>query len=234
MREVLDGIRRLVRVLRLSARAAERDVGLSGAQLFVLQTLGKSRPLSLNELADATSTDQSSVSVVVRRLLGHGLVAKKPDPTDKRRVRLSLTKNGRALFRRAPHAAQEDLLRAVTQATSSDRLALARLLSELVERLGGDGEGSPPMLFDEIEPGARRVRAGAPLPREHGPDIVGPETRRLESEEEAMNQKTAKLLQKYPSQTGKDASDLKKWWEGLLWKQRAAERARIQKELQEK
>src|SRR5881296_2175368 len=63
---ILDSIRRLVRLLRLADRAAQNELGLSGAQLFVLQELGKTPSLSLNELAERTRTDQSSVSVVER------------------------------------------------------------------------------------------------------------------------------------------------------------------------
>ena len=40
-RAALDGIRRLVQRLRLSTRAAERAVGISAAQLFVLQKLSE-------------------------------------------------------------------------------------------------------------------------------------------------------------------------------------------------
>ena len=67
-REVLDAIRRIVQALRESSRAAEKGVGLSSAQLFVLQTLQETPGLSLNELAERTRTHQSSVSVVVTKL----------------------------------------------------------------------------------------------------------------------------------------------------------------------
>src|SRR5438105_15524255 len=50
-RAVLDGIRAIVRALRESSRQAERVVGLSAAQLFVLQRLAGARALSLGELA---------------------------------------------------------------------------------------------------------------------------------------------------------------------------------------
>src|SRR4029079_9481895 len=40
-RGILDAVRRIVRELHESSRAAEKQVGLSGAQLFVLQTLGE-------------------------------------------------------------------------------------------------------------------------------------------------------------------------------------------------
>ena len=38
---ILDAIRRLVRHLRIADRAAQSELGISGAQLFVLTELGK-------------------------------------------------------------------------------------------------------------------------------------------------------------------------------------------------
>src|SRR5665213_199086 len=73
IREILDSIRRIVRLLRVSSREAEREVGLSGAQLFVLRTLSEHKFLSVNELAERTHTHQSSVSVVVQVLVDKGL-----------------------------------------------------------------------------------------------------------------------------------------------------------------
>src|SRR4051794_22052590 len=92
VRAVLDSIRRIVRELRLSSRAAEKHVGLSGAQLFVLQKLAEGGcALSLNELADRTLTHQSSVSVVVQKLAERRLIKTFRSSQDGRRVELSLT-----------------------------------------------------------------------------------------------------------------------------------------------
>jgi DNA-binding MarR family transcriptional regulator len=66
---VLDSIRQIVRLLREGSRDSEERVGLSAAQLFVLQKLDPDEPLSLNELSARTLTHQSSVSVVVSRLV---------------------------------------------------------------------------------------------------------------------------------------------------------------------
>ena len=154
VRDILDSIRRLVRTLRLSARTAEQEVGLSGAQLFVLQVIGKSDGLTLGALADRTSTDPSSASVVVARLVGRGLVKRLRDPKDARRLRLSLTPSGRALFRRAPDAAQESLVEALDRLPGAERRTLARLLVELTATMGIESAGAP-MMFDEEEPVAR-------------------------------------------------------------------------------
>src|ERR1051326_783354 len=84
--EALGAIRRFVRVLRMSAAGAERETGLSSAQLFVLHLLKEGAAGSMTDLANRTMTDQSSVSTVVSRLEQKGLVSRTPSPTDARRT----------------------------------------------------------------------------------------------------------------------------------------------------
>jgi DNA-binding MarR family transcriptional regulator len=98
--EVIDSIRRIVRLFRLASHAAQREVGVSGAQLFVLQKLGESKMLSVTQLADRAHADQSTVSVVVRTLVGKGLVTRAYAAADARRLELTLTRLGEALLRR--------------------------------------------------------------------------------------------------------------------------------------
>jgi DNA-binding MarR family transcriptional regulator len=155
---ILDSIRRLVRLLRLSDRVAQRELGLSAAQLFVLQELGKTPALSLSEVAERTRTDQSSVSVVVTRLVGSGHIARDRDPRDGRRLLLNLTKSGRAIVQKAPLAAQERLLDALEGIAAAERKRFAETFVRLIEELGAE-KGAAPMLFeDETRSSARRTR----------------------------------------------------------------------------
>ena len=142
--EILDSVRQIVRALRESGRSAERKVGLSGAQLFVLEKLADGRALSLNELAERTLTHQSSVSVVVSRLVGRRLVTRTVSPEDARRVVLTLTPAGRALLARAPEAAQARLVEGLRRLPPREARSLARGLRALVEVMEhGDDRDSP-------------------------------------------------------------------------------------------
>jgi DNA-binding MarR family transcriptional regulator len=147
MRGVLNALRRIVRDLRLGARDAERSAGISGAQLFVLQALADERASSLNELADRTHTDQSSVSVVVRRLVDRKLIARKAANDDARRTELSLTAAGRRLLARCPEPTQARLVQALERMPFVEFQALASGLHSLTHEMGGDA-ASPPMFFD--------------------------------------------------------------------------------------
>jgi DNA-binding MarR family transcriptional regulator len=155
---ILDAIRRMVRHLRLADRAAQSELGISGAQLFVLVELGKTPALSLNDLAARTRTDQSSVSVVVSRLVEAGLVLRERDARDGRRLVLNLTKNGRALLQQAPAVAQEQILAVVDKLSAGERKRLADSFAALVDALGAE-PGPAPMLFEDEERPRGRARA---------------------------------------------------------------------------
>ena len=147
MREVLNALRRIVRSLRVSSRTAEQRVGLSGAQLFVLQCLARQSPCSVKELAARTATDQSSVSVVVSRLVARGHVRRVASKADRRRVELTLTKSGLALLQSAPEAAQDRLLFALSQLPKSELKTLSRSLIKIVALAEVSLES--PMFFEE-------------------------------------------------------------------------------------
>lgn len=154
---VLDGIRCITRALRVSSREAEQRLGVSGAQLFVLQQLVQSPARSLNELAQRTRTDQSSASVVVSRLVTRGLVSREISVDDGRRVTLRATSAGRAIVRRAPEAAQARLLAALERLPRAQVATLARAL----EALGMELE-SPGAAAGESRSRGARMRSGAP------------------------------------------------------------------------
>jgi DNA-binding MarR family transcriptional regulator len=157
---VLDDLRRIVRVLRQSSRAAQQKLGVTGAQLFVLNVLSTETSLSTNELARRTLTHQSTVSVVVKRLVTRGLVSRATSKTDARSVELALTARGRALLRKAPGAAQEELIAGIERLSPAKRGALASALRELVVTMRLADE-EPSMFFEDEEPTPSRKKPRA-------------------------------------------------------------------------
>jgi DNA-binding MarR family transcriptional regulator len=149
VRAGLDALRRIVQGVRLSSTQAQRQTGLTGAQLFVLQQLADAPAQSLNELAARTRTHQSSVSTVVARLVARRLVSRRRAAADARRLLLELTPSGRAVLANAPETAQSRIIAALEKMSLHRRLALIDGLRSLVSALGM--AGAPPALF--LEPG---------------------------------------------------------------------------------
>ena len=157
MKTVLDSLRLIVRDLRLSARDAERAAHTTGAQLFVLQQLHEGGTLSLGELAERTMTDQSSVSVVVKKLVAAKLVARKPSQADARRLELSLTAAGKKLLARCPEPTQVRLVAALKRLAPAEAEGLTSGLAALVREMGLES-GTPPMFFEEGSRAVARTR----------------------------------------------------------------------------
>ena len=144
---VMNSLRALVRALRISTRAVEKEIGISGAQLFVLQQLLEAPARSVNDLAERTSTHQSSVSTVVSRLVDRGLVRREPSADDGRRMEISITDRGRRLVESAPLTAQTRMQRAMRRLEPGQVSALAESLEALVRESGFAGE--PVTMFFE-------------------------------------------------------------------------------------
>lgn len=134
--EVLSGVRRLERGLRLAARDAEGATGLSAAQLFLLEKLADAEASSIADLAARTHTDRSSVSAVLDRLAAAGLVKRSPSRDDRRRSETRITARGRAVLARAPISPTAALVRALEGLSATKVRQLAAALAALNDRLG--------------------------------------------------------------------------------------------------
>ncbi|HUJ00352.1 MAG TPA: MarR family winged helix-turn-helix transcriptional regulator [Usitatibacter sp.] len=158
----LDALRSIVRALRLNSHAVERRIGLTGAQLFVLQQLGEGSARSMNELAARTLTHQSSVSVVVSRLVERGLVTRAASAADARRTEIALSPRGRAMLRRAPVTVQSQLIAGMQKLASARLRALAAGLEQWIAASGIES-ANPPLLMEDgpaARPAARRKKRG--------------------------------------------------------------------------
>lgn len=157
---VLNSFRSLVKSLRLADRAGLKEYGLGASQLYILHELKRDSPLSVNELAARMATDQSTVSVVVGKLIEKGYVARERSETDGRRLHLTLTARGHLAVKSLPPPIQYRIIEGVQQLPHRRAKALAQSLEEICQVLGIADE-HPPMLMDD-EPGRARQSGAKP------------------------------------------------------------------------
>ena len=72
---------------------------LTNASRAVLQHLAHTGPIAIGELAQHLDRAQSVVSDIVTQLEGHGLLEREPDPGNRRRTLVWLTRTGLARLR---------------------------------------------------------------------------------------------------------------------------------------
>lgn len=143
----LSSIRALVHSLHRAARGVESKTGRTNAQIALLGFVVREGPLSVNDVAALARTGQSTVSTVLSRLERERLVRRVEAPADRRRVLVEATAAGRALLRRAPRPATEELLRAIDSLTPAQAASVAKALGPVLRALHR-GRKLPPMLFE--------------------------------------------------------------------------------------
>jgi DNA-binding MarR family transcriptional regulator len=160
-------LRHLVQRLRASAHEAQQELGLSGAQAFVLRELAREPGCSIRRLSELTLTDPSSVSVVVAKLGLQGLVASERDVQDSRRRVLRLTPRGQRLLARAPEPYQVRLIRGLRALGARQLVQLRRALTRLLDE-PGVLQTPAPLFFEnegQVEQlGRRRKPSARPMP----------------------------------------------------------------------
>ncbi len=107
------------------------DAQLTPLQFAALAKLDDLGEVSQNELGRRTAMDAATMQGVIKRLLARGLIDRKPDPEDRRRVVLSLTADGRALIAAAKpngHAITDETLAGLSDAERRSFLSLLKRL----------------------------------------------------------------------------------------------------------
>jgi DNA-binding MarR family transcriptional regulator len=147
---VMDNLRRIVQAARQSSAQCERVAGLTAAQLLVLKSIHANPGLSINDLAALTLTHQASVSEVVIRLEGRGLLIRERSSEDARRRELQLTAAGENALTRQVETIQETLIAAMDRLPAEVLDHLSDGLDRLIEEAGFAHE-APSMLFEDGE-----------------------------------------------------------------------------------
>jgi DNA-binding MarR family transcriptional regulator len=91
LREV---IRKLERKLGILDEKEMSCCGITMAQCHALVEIGRAQRISLNELAEMLSLENSTMSRTVNNLVNNEMVKRDIDPEDRRYVNISLTENG--------------------------------------------------------------------------------------------------------------------------------------------
>jgi DNA-binding MarR family transcriptional regulator len=90
-------VRAAGRFLALANRAlARHDLSTTGREVLAVLE-GAERPLPAGEIAARVLVTTASMTAVLDTLERHGLLRRRPDPTDRRRVLIEITGEGRAL-----------------------------------------------------------------------------------------------------------------------------------------
>jgi MarR family transcriptional regulator, organic hydroperoxide resistance regulator len=143
--EIIDNLRRVFQVVNEQSKKAEHETGLTGPQLWAIKTIAEQAPIMVSEIAQRMHLHPATVVGILDRLEKQGLVMRIRSTEDRRVVKVELTKQGRALVKKAPEVAQGLLVSGLEKLGAKKLKNISEGLDQMVDILGA--QNIPPRLI---------------------------------------------------------------------------------------
>lgn len=138
--EFLEGLWRLNHALERASMRMEATLGITAQQRLIIRCVGKYPGMTSGQLAALLHLDPGTISTSIGRLERKGLLQRRQDHRDKRRVTLGLTTAGRELDK-PMQGTVEHAVERLLASTNAKETVLAR---RMLDTLGG-------LLLEEAE-----------------------------------------------------------------------------------
>jgi len=109
------------------------DDQLTPLQFAALMKLADVGETSQNQLGRLTAMDAATMQGVIKRLIGRGLIERRPDPDDRRRLLLTLSAEGDDLVAAATARGHEITDQTLGPLSAAERQAFLKLLRRLTD-----------------------------------------------------------------------------------------------------
>ena len=141
---ILRSLRRITRSIDLYSRQLASRHGLTGPQLVCLRTLARLGPSTPSVLARDMDLSQATVTGIVDRLEGQGLVGRMRNSSDRRSVTIGLTPKGVSVTASAPSALHDIFSGRLAALSKDEQAAIQSSLERIVEMMGAGDIGAEP------------------------------------------------------------------------------------------
>lgn len=121
----------LVHALEVRSRRMAKTLGVTGPQRLVIRVLGQAPGSTASRVAQILGLHPSTLTGILKRLERQGMLQRKIDPQDRRRVRFRLTAKGRRVDRERKGTVEAAVRRALGRAGDTATEETIRML-ELV------------------------------------------------------------------------------------------------------
>lgn len=144
--DVLITLRRIIRAIDMRSRRLMQHSGFTGPQLLVLQALGQYQEMSAGELAREVNLSQGTITSILDRLEKRDLIQRIRSHTDRRKVYVTLTEEGKAQLSSAPTLLQERFIQRFEELKDWEQHQILASLQRLAEMMDAQDIDAAPVL----------------------------------------------------------------------------------------
>jgi DNA-binding MarR family transcriptional regulator len=147
---MLVAIRRVIRAIDLHSKNLVQSHQLTGPQALVLRELTDQDGMTPSDIARRISLSQATITDIVKRLEGRGLLAREQDLGDRRRVRITLTAAGRRLQDKSPPLLQDKFASRFSLLDEWEQHMLLATMQRIAALMDAESLDAEPLLSSDI------------------------------------------------------------------------------------
>lgn len=162
--DVLIALRRIMRATDLYSHRLNRESGLTSPQLLILQSIERDGHPTVSDIANDVSLSQATVSTILDRLEGRGLVRRQRGTVDKRKVHALLTPQGAQLLESAPTPLQDTFILRFNELKDWEQSLIVSSVQRIAVMMDADHIDASPVLDVAAIERTHRAADVLPLP----------------------------------------------------------------------
>jgi DNA-binding MarR family transcriptional regulator len=142
----LIALRRILRATEMHARDLARDAGLTAVQLRVLQIVAEKGRATPTDLSNRMGVTMATVSALIKKLEGRGLLTKQRSTVDRRQTDLAITSAGLEKVQAAPDALQQQYVKQFEALEEWEQAMMVAVLERVATMLNAEEIDASPVL----------------------------------------------------------------------------------------
>lgn len=144
--DVLIALRRIIRAIDMRSRRLMQEAGFTGPQLLVMQALARANEMTTGDLARQVNLSQGTVTSILDRLEKRALIQRERSHTDRRRIFVSLSEQGRERLSIAPTLLQQRFIQRFADLKDWEQTQILSSLQRLAEMMDAQNIDAAPVL----------------------------------------------------------------------------------------
>ncbi|MCE9678109.1 MarR family transcriptional regulator [Shewanella sp. AS1] len=151
--QLLISLRRVIRAIDIHSRQLNKQSGLTGPQLMVMQTISQlDQPLA-KDIAKEVALSPATVATIIDRLEARQLIVRTRSQSDKRKWHLSLSDSGVAILSAAPRPLQEHFIKRYQNLEEWEQSQLLSAVERIASMMDAQElDAAPVLLVGHIQP----------------------------------------------------------------------------------
>lgn len=139
-------IRKIIRAIDLRSKKLSKEAGITGPQLIILQELARIKGITAKDVSTNVNLSQATVTSILDRLEAKFFIKRIRSESDRRRISLFLTDEGKTALFNAPKPMEDSFVENFSKLKEWEQFQLISSVERIADMMDASHIDAAPML----------------------------------------------------------------------------------------